>query len=146
MIVLALDPGKVTGMAWISSFGLASVSFHALELPAMDAVRTMEDILVRQEFSKCLLVAEIYTVTSNTVRHSRQYDALEVIGCARYLAQKYAWDFHMQTPASRKIIKDSALKKLDWYKPSKDKHMIDAAKHLGVACLREKILDPKDLL
>lgn len=147
-LIIAVDPGLVTAVALIHTGD--SRSFAAVEMPAMDAVqyvhtsiKTMLHYLDRQAPGQ--IICESYTVNANTVKHKRQYDALEVIGACRYLAKAYGFEFRLQAPPNRKMVKVAVLKKLGWYQPSKDKHMIDAAQHLAIGCLRFGVLSAEDL-
>lgn len=112
----------------------------------MDAVKWVEDKIIASRGSTDVhLVVEIYTVNAHTVRHSRQYDALEVIGCCRYLSEVYNIHFDMQSPASRKVVTEDALKQLGWHRPSKDKHSIDASRHLALKLLKLGVLKPEEV-
>lgn len=144
MIVISVDPGKVTGVSvWLDG------QVDNVELPAMESVKHVHAAIRSQQAAgkniEGQLVCESYTVNANTVRHKRQYDALEVIGACRYLSLHYGLEFRLQPPPNRNLIKSDTLKKLGWWSPSKDKHMIDSAKHLAIACLRLGILKPEDL-
>lgn len=138
---MGVDPGKVTGVAMIHYSSSSDIfdTFYAFELPAMKAAKEI-DCLIADNYESGHLECEAYTVNSNTVKHARQYDALEMIGVCRFLTMSNGWDFHLQSPGSRKIVTVEALDRLGWHKPSKDKHMEDAAKHMTVACMRMGIL------
>jgi len=144
MQIIAVDPGNVTGLAWVKLAKGNHQYFDAIELPMIVAAKMLEDRLAGNGERKIVAV-EQYTVNNNTVKHSRQYDALEMIGIARYLCNKYGAEFRMQAPAARNLCQDGGLKKMNWYRASPDKHMVDAAKHLAVACLHYDVLKVGDL-
>lgn len=146
MLIAALDPGKVTGMAFIRVHDDVPLmdTLYNIELPAMEAVAELDAWLENSVYG--LVVCEAFTISPMTARHSAQNDALEVIGAARYLSGKYKYAFQTQPPSVRKVIGTSNLQKLGWYNPSPDKHMIDAARHLAVVLMREQILSPGEVL
>lgn len=148
VLYLAADPGGICGIAYTMydpfDFTRPYGVFHAYEQPAMKAMEKVENLL--QTFrNNAIVLAETYTINAYTVKHSRQYDALEAIGVLRFLSIKFGAKFTQQAPAHRNIVTNDVLKKLEWYNPSKDKHMIDAAKHLVVLCMRERLL-PAEVL
>lgn len=149
MLVISVDPGLVTGVSYFDS---DMDFFDSAEKPAMDAVEWIHAIIRASSERQAAgldfnaqLVCESYTVNANTIKHKRQYDALEVIGACRYLARFYGATFRLQPPPNRNLIKNEMLKTLGWYRPTKDKHQLDAAKHLAIACLRLNLLKPEDL-
>lgn len=143
MLLLSVDPGGMTGLAFYDSGG---GFFEAEELEFQAAARWIDYKLnLKRADEEMILVCEIFTVNAHTARHSRQYDALELTGVCRYLAHIHDAQFVQQTPAQRKVISNDQLRKLGWYNTSPDKHMIDAAKHLTVACLRRGVLKPEDV-
>lgn len=154
-LVVGVDPGGITGLAsckFPSGTGSNVRRFDAAELPTMEAVHWVDMLLEHlTKHDAATLVVESYTVTSNTVRHARQYDALEVIGAMKYLA--WLWtregktvNLIMQQPVARKVVSNDALKQLEMYNPSKDKHMIDAAKHLVVASVKLHFIKPEEMV
>lgn len=143
MFIASIDPGKVTGVAILFD-ATEERRFHSFEEPAMDAMETLEDYLRGKEDSH--LVWEKFTISSFTHKHSTQNDALEVIGVLKFLGRGYKLIVHTpQAPANRKVVSDDALKRLGWWNYSKDKHQIDAAKHLALLAMKLGVLEAKDI-
>lgn len=150
--LMGVDPGGMTGVAlcrFPSGTGdiIEDRIFEANELPPMEAIDWVDEVLKHRGKEEVHLLVEAYTVTSNTVRHARQYDALEVIGATKWLCYKEAnVTWKLQTPASRKVVSNDVLHNLDMYKGSKDKHMIDAAKHLVLGALKLGLIKAEEMV
>jgi hypothetical protein len=92
------------------------------------------------------IIVERYTITPNTAKLSQQHDPLEAIGGLRWMAALWQIPFVLQSPADAKRFADNGrLKRLGW-KSSGAGHNDDAARHLLLYCVKERIIDPKDLL
>src|SRR5690606_14923826 len=100
-----VDPGKNTGVCIVQPRS-DSLEWILWSGKPLDAVQYVEDWLAST--ANAVVVVERFTVTS--VKHTRQYDALEIIGALRYVASKYC-DFEIQTRADRfRIPRDVALR------------------------------------
>lgn len=82
-----------------------------------------------------LLAIEQFTITQRTVRHTRQPDALWIIGGLRFLADIEGIPVHMQPASLAKTTWDNdRLKETGWYEVVKRKHARDALRHALTAC------------
>ncbi len=143
--VLAIDPGKVTGLAFLQVLDLESFSMSELEFLKTGTVimNTCEQYRDRLD-----VVCERFTIGPRTVRNTQAPWSLEVIGLARYCCQLYTGQdltlYEQKPPFST----DERLKALGWYRPSKDGHGNDAARqllrHLVTSGFRDPRLWPDD--
>lgn len=136
--VWAVDPGKVTGIAWRSPTGW----FGSDELAPTDAL----DRLYQHAERGDLVAYETYAVNSHTAKFSRQYDALETIGAVKYIGHMLGLRVIAQSPGQRKAVGLHVLDKLSWRNNSPDGHANDAARHLVVACIKDNVLATDVLL
>jgi hypothetical protein len=151
MRIVAADPGGTTGVAVYDS-AVGQESFQSFELPTWEAVHALDRMLDRLHTPLAewvdLLVCESFIISEGTLKKTRagSYAALESIGALRYLAQKHIIPFELQEPVAKGIATTERLKILGWHRPSKGGHQNDAARHLLVAAIRYKVIDPKMFL
>lgn len=143
MRIIALDPGKVSGVA---EYGLRH--FWSDELPTWEAVEYVDHHLSSGATPPVdLIVCEAFVISARTLRGTRQYDALESIGALRYLAGRAGTAFRLITAAaSKNFATDAKLKKLGWYDPSPGGHKNDAARVLLTAAVDVGVIDAARLL
>ena len=79
--VVGIDPGKRCGFAT-----LRDGVFTSCEYAPYDACRQLEFLLSEDQFIGVAIERFTFQATSN--KKTRQYDALEIIGTARYLCAK----------------------------------------------------------
>jgi hypothetical protein len=147
MLVLAVDPGLRTGIVMLTHEGfLISETVDPFEMG-----RKVERALASGDVKA--LVCEAYIITKATLEKSRQNYSLELIGVCKYLCEKYAVEFILQTPGEGLSFvrndKDEfgKLKRLGWYVTNdKGNHQNAARSHLLLYMVRNKLLDPSRLL
>lgn len=148
MKIIAVDPGKVSGVAQFERRGEGpGFSLWTEELPTWEAVDYVHDQLRVGTFGRGtdILVVEAFTISARTLRGTRQYEALESIGALRYLAGITNTPFRLILPAtSKRLATDEKLKHLDWYTSSRGGHANDAARLILVTALQEGLIDPKE--
>lgn len=127
--IIAIDPGKVAGIAVVSAAG----GFVSFELPAKKALTFVYEFM--GVLGETELVSERYTVTQRTM--TPQTDALEMNGALRFIAQLRGEQFVLQGRSEvKKAISDSVLRDIDWFVRTKDGHANDAARQLGFRVLQ----------
>lgn len=144
--IIGVDPGGTTGIAvidvpWDENRFTPGVESHVHD-DQLDATWGPVDGSVGRKISKLILeeqpdliAIEKFIITQNTVRHSRQPDALWVIGGVRFLADIYGVPTHLQPPSLAKNTWDNGrLKETGWYDVVKRKHARDALRHALTAC------------
>jgi hypothetical protein len=137
--ILAVDPGNMTGVAWMGGFeALTPTSPQTWERTAMEATRQCDALL--DGFIEVLVVCESFIPRPGA--GTFQPDAMYTIGALRYLAEKYGHGFELQSPAdAKRFSTDAKLKSLGWYVPTPDGHANDALRHLLLAMVRHGKID-----
>lgn len=138
MKVFAADPGGTTGWAqWDSLIGTPTAG----QLEFEDFIDFFEDWVVPPD----VIVAERFTINQQTIRHSQQTTALEVIGYLRACAHRDKIPFVLQTPAdAKRFATDARLDTLGWTQRPKAQHdhANDALRHLMLYLVKQRIIEP----
>ena len=138
--VIAFDPGKLTGWAQI-----IDGTFTSGQDSLWKVVNWFD--LSLQRGSRPTVFCEDFVITVQTAKKSRQTEALDGIGAIKFLTQKYDTVLIMQPPAKAKsFATDDKLETMGWYFPSKGGHSNDAARHLLIGLVGQKVLDLRQLL
>lgn len=137
--VLALDPGLATGVATLNN-GV----YWGTQLKFEEVGPFVENYLRLRPGAQ--VVCENFFITSQTAKKTPAPWSLKLIGVAEYLCQKYGNKFTLQAPAdAKRLATDPRLKALDWYSGGEG-HQDDASRHLLIYCLKNGIIDGKDLV
>jgi hypothetical protein len=134
-VIVAVDPGGTTGFSGASDEGEL---MFADQLPPFE----FEDWLyswAQSQRDALHLVMERFTITQRTLKVSRggSYDALEVIGHARWCSLRFCGrDLVMQQPADvMRLVSDDRLRAMGWYQRGKG-HANDSLRHLAARCAK----------
>lgn len=135
-LLIGVDPGLMTGVAWL----LDDDTFESCDLPALDAcdriARLFSDHWNGGDQDDCrpiVIAVERYSITQQTVKLTRQYDALEVIGVCRWIARYHGASFLLQgASAAQRVGNRDVLRTLGWWKPGGD-HLNKAAAQVALA-------------
>lgn len=131
--IIALDPGKLTGIALLNQKGeFAAKELHFTEV--VDAVAETVQ-LCRITHVPIWVSAEREVISVKMARESRGDTnwPFEVIGCARYLCYKARVNFVLYSASDAKhFAPNDTLKKLGWYTRGGEGHANDAARILAV--------------
>lgn len=143
MKILAVDPGLESGYAVFSREEKYDDTFFSTsergELKFLDEIIPY---ITRYD----AVICEDYIVNKNTIEKSRQNYSLEIIGALRYSCHFYDIQFVLQTPAQAKsFATNDKLKKLGWFSGGAG-HADDAARHLLVYCVNNKIIPIESLI
>jgi hypothetical protein len=134
--ILAVDPGKKSGVALISYESgleprlLASGEFLMEEYhtPILGAIST-----AKLAGAQLDIVCERFTINAQTVKNSQAPFSLEQIGILKYLMLSNDIDpgtLLFQSPSdAKKMFDNSALKKLDLWHRGGEGHALDAIRH-----------------
>ena len=147
MGILAIDPGKTTGLALLSSaHGSLSDRVRAWYEPYEDAIdtctghATFVDVIVMEDF----IISE-RTLRTGTANWRRGME-LEFIGVMRWMCRRNDTNFVLQTPAKAKTFAtDQKLKAAGLWTPGLD-HPRDATRHLLTYLVGQRLIDPRELL
>lgn len=138
MKVVAVDPGKVSGVAVADLPSLRAPA--GAELPGLYSTVSW----VENEQPEAV-VCESFIPRPGA--KSWQPDALETIGALRYLALLHGWEFELQSPAdAKKFSTNEKLKKLHWYVPGGEGHANDARRHLLLYAVRHQLISVTEAL
>lgn len=135
MYRIAIDPGLTSGVFMTQDEN--PTKFLAYELDFDNLATHMDGYFSETKE----IIYEKYTITGETLKKTRQYEALEVIGMLRYFALVEDIPLIDQTPGNAKrLATDDRLRDLGWYIPGKG-HATDAARHMFLRYTKlEKIL------
>jgi len=137
---LAIDPGDMTGVATMTNG-----DFHSTQAPLNDVLDWVYDTLLIG--TRPVIFCEDFIITPETAKKSRQTSPTDGIGALKWMAHMFDVTLTLQTPAAaKKFADDKKLKALGWYRPTKGGHANDAARHLMLGLVKNKIIDPRQLL
>jgi hypothetical protein len=131
--VLAVDPGKATGMALFSlESGQEPVLIWSGEFQQDEYAKPIRDTLAL--YGDTLdVVCERFTINAQTVRNSQAPYSLEQIGILKQClmdAGRKPDDIYFQSPADAKAMFDNKkLKKLEYWHKGGEGHALDAIRH-----------------
>jgi len=140
--VLAIDPGKMTGFAYVNR---SDGTFLAGEL-AFDGTCDMLEGYASAFQEDLTVFSESFIINAYTAKNTQAPWSLELIGVARRTSRKYTGrDLALQSPSQAKgFSSDDRLKKMGWYTPGKG-HANDASRHLLLACVSRGWVEDKVL-
>jgi hypothetical protein len=133
MIILAVDPGLVSGVALWDSQNIEKMLSD--EIPYQNIGTWLEDAVLAELtlHHTVHLACERYTMTTGV--KTAQPEALKTMGIAEHLSVKHDVRLHYYLPDTcKKMISNARLKEKGWYRKTKDGHANDAARVLGT-CL-----------
>jgi hypothetical protein len=129
-LLVGVDPGLATGLAW-----LWNDTFTSENLSALDACDRIEN-LTRRHPGPIVVAVERYNITKQTTRMTRQYEALEVIGFCRWIARRHRASFLLQSAGeAQRAGNREVLRLLGWWKPGGD-HLNKAAAQVALTYQR----------
>lgn len=150
MRVMGIDPGGTTGVVVIDvpndenrydplpSSHVMNDQIEAVWGESNESVARRLNRIIRDE-QPDLIAIEQFTITQRTVRHTRQPDALWIIGGVRFLADISGIPVHLQPSSLAKTTWDAdRLTKSGWAAVVKRKHARDALRHALTACVTWK--------
>lgn len=133
--VLAIDPGKTTGMALFSyEAGSEPVLEWSKELEQHEVAEAVRGVIwlgnVRNNID---IVCERFVINAQTVRNSQAPYSLEVIGIVKQCLHdngKAMDDIFFQAPAdAMSMFSNEKLKKLEYWHRGGAGHALDAIRH-----------------
>lgn len=131
MLVLAVDPGAVSG---ISAYDTRDGCFQSWEGQV-----PLEDL---KHYDA--VVIEGFLITENTSKLTQQRDAMEIIGQVKAVCEAHDIPLTIQMPSAKRFAQPNKLQLLGWYKKTRDNHANDAAAQLLRFLTKEKLLHADD--
>lgn len=144
MRVIALDPGKDTGIAtWVDG------RHDAWYEPYDDALRWAVGEITATTWFPDLVVVEDFVISERTLRSGtsgwRRGVELEFIGVIRWMCRQAGVAFQLQRPDEvMSFSTDAKLKAMGWWTKGKD-HSRAASRHLLRALVLRSIVKPSEL-
>ena len=136
-VVMAVDPGKMTGVALFDG-----TNHQSFELD-IDVVFTKLYDLVKM-YRPAAVICEAFRITVQTAKNTQAPWSLELIGALRLTCLLFDIPFILQSPSDAKgFATDDKLKAMEWYNPSKGGHQNDATRHLMAWLVRNNWYDPR---
>jgi hypothetical protein len=140
--VLAIDPGKTTGMALFShQMGSEPLLEWSKELEQDEVAEAVRGVLWAPDKRFHLdVVCERFVINAQTVRNSQAPYSLEVIGIVKQCLKDNGRpmdDIFFQAPADAMTMFDNKkLKKLDYWHVGGGGHALDAIRHALLRCVK----------
>ena len=136
--VLWMDPGMISGLAWLWQGGTA---FFTDEYPFDQVGKHIEDTC--RAYGRGLVLGyETYKVRPNMPQTNAR-DAMEPIGVLRHYGLRYGCQVVHADPGDRLVATRQMLTAFGWW-PKGKKDAASAAQHLAAWCLRENCLPPRE--
>lgn len=136
--VIAFDPGKMTGIAFLDGNGFL-YRWHEEDLNVW--LRHNETMIAKMD----AVVYENFIIGANTIKKTQAPWSLKYIGAIEYVCDKYVIPYKAQMPSDAKgFVNDARLKRLEWW--SSNDHERDATRHLVKYLFDIKAISPKDLI
>lgn len=125
MIVIGVDPGKVTGIAiWVQGLGWKQAEVDAIRV--LHSIRTMLG-----GNNPTAIACERYVQGTGRRAMSFQPDAHRVMGELSALHQEFKCAYALQLAGpAKKIASDKVLRQLGCYTPTRDGHANDACRQV----------------
>ena len=147
--ILGVDPGNTSGIAiidvpWDESRYEPSPNTHFMstQIEANWGTKSSVGCIMAsliETHKPDLIAVENFIITQQTVRFTRQPDALWIIGGIRFLADIKGIPVHLQPASLAKTTWDNKrLQESGWAKIVKAKHARDALRHALTACTTYK--------
>lgn len=135
-LVLAVDPGKATGMALFSyTAGEEPILLWSVEVQQEEyaaPIRASLDAAKHMEV-EIEIVCERFTINAQTVKNTQAPFSLEQIGILKQClldVGRSTSDIYFQSPADAKAMFDNPkLKKLEYWHKGGEGHALDAIRH-----------------
>ena len=138
-VVLAVDPGLMTGwVVWKDGEIL-----DAGQSAYFDFCDYVDELFRTSDARPTHIVCERYEISAETLRKSRQYEALELIGVLKYFAHREGAEYVASQRSNKTFSNDDRLRAAGWLARPKheNRHENDAKRHLLTWLCRTKRMD-----
>lgn len=134
--VLGIDPGGTTGVALLEVSPLRIVV--AAQYSTVDMFANLRSLVKQAD----LVTIERFTISSRTLKLTRQPDALYMIGATALICYEETITLELESPANAKSAFPDEMLKLHGVYPV-GKHARDAVRHALIALRRHKLLSER---
>ncbi len=150
MIVIAVDPGKVTGYVVVNSMGLTVYEHHEVDDWFSVGVMLESDLQYygEERGEDVRVVIERFVINAGTAKKSVQEEPRDIIGAVKYLTKKHTGIAAKQQNAAeaKTFSTNEKLKKVGFWHVGGAGHANDAFRHAMVYMVNHDALDPQLLL
>lgn len=143
MYILAVDPGKASGIALLSlKLGEEPKIINSGEYQMKEYARPIREAIQRASLADVALqvVCERFVINAQTVRNSQAPFSLEQIGILKQIMLDLGMDpdsIIFQSPSDAKGMFDNTkLKKLEYWHKGGEGHALDAIRHGLLRCVK----------
>lgn len=143
MYILAVDPGKASGVAFLSlKLGEEPRLISSGEYQMKEYAKPIREAIEHARLSNNALqvVCERFVINAQTVRNSQAPFSLEQIGILKQIMLDSGMDpdsVIFQSPADAKAMFDNTkLKKLEYWYKGGEGHALDAIRHGLLRCVK----------
>lgn len=138
MRVMAIDPGKTTGVAVFDGQRFDSYELDSSLEGDVQLCRAIQSLCPR------VVICESFRITAQTAKNTQAPWSLEQIGVVRLSSKIVGAKFVLQSPADAKgFSTDAKLKAIQWYVSTPGGHRNDAARHLLAWLVRQGWMDER---
>lgn len=140
MRLLALDPGKRSGVAYVDSSDLET--YRSYILPWRQAMDYVVDAVLSGKVDRA--VVEDFRISQRTVTQGKDhYGATGGIGVIEWACYRAQVPCERQAPGDAKgFADDDKLRRMGWYTPTTHgDHANDASRHLLLGLVRHKAIE-----
>ena len=131
-MILAVDPGKATGVAmYYPTYPDHPPAFQSAVVPG--GLTGFAEWFQDYKDYTGIIICEKFTIGAMQTRTTSQYDALYINGYLMgvcYLERHYLTLIQQPVTSAKNFATNDKLKKLGWYDPRDGGHAVDAARHL----------------
>lgn len=130
MMIIAIDPGLMTGLAW---YDAPTGRWGTEELTYPDVIPRLQHLLLGANMfnadDRVYVACEKYVMLPGP--KSSQPEALMHMGAIEWVCRREQVPLTWQFPREAKTrAPDTVLRRIGWYKKTKDGHANDAARHV----------------
>jgi hypothetical protein len=150
-LVLAVDPGKATGICLFLYENVEPELLWSGEYQADEFANAVRSAIIEAQGRGVQLetTCERFTITAQTAKNSQAPYSLEQIGVLKHLIREsngVAGELVFQAPVdAKRLFPNEALKKLEYWHKGGEGHALDAIRH-GLLYLAKHGWTPKRLL
>ena len=127
--LLAIDPGKLTGVAVIDITDVEKPTVDFTAEMTVDQFSDYIELYLFENKDTVRVVIERFIITVATAKKSPQPYSMELIGVVKFLCRKYEIPIWLQNPDERKFADNTKLKKVNFWHVAGEGHALDALRH-----------------
>lgn len=138
MYIIALDPGKTTGVAFLDYSEITSPTLvdHGSKSPE-NLTHTLDDYISRVGTDNALIVVERFVLREGM--YGVDTSPIEVIGRIKEWSKDRPHPFVWQLPSEKELATNEVLRRMGlWLKGKDQRHVMDAVRHAVVYLVKQK--------